>query len=296
MNDVKEISKLIYSLGSSEEQNSQVSEKFLEMVLRFEQLFSQLKKEFTKKDEEYGQAFELLIKETDKQVKYYLKTIQKDYDSKVSSVNTLLNVLEDKVSSSDIDLRAQIKDAKIELKDFSSKVLDSHKVYRDDTVSTISDLVEKSQKIVTEANKESKSLDDKIDSLRKDLIGRFSKLSADRGGSAHFQIAVNGVVATVRYADINIVSAGASFSNNDTTKRTNINIPGGGGGGGGFQQPTGTVNGTNKVFVWSTEPNVIIVDQGRAMQKVSSDGTVNWTGTTTTTLTEAPQYDIYATA
>ncbi len=63
---------------------------------------------------------------------------------------------------------------------------------------------------------------------------------------------------------------------------------------GGFQQPTGTVDGSNTVFTWTTAPQVIVVDQGRPMQKTSSDGTVNWTGTTTTTLTIAPNFDIYA--
>lgn len=64
----------------------------------------------------------------------------------------------------------------------------------------------------------------------------------------------------------------------------------------GYQVPTsGVVNGVNQVFTWTTAPTVIVVDQGRAMQQVSSDGTVNWTGTTTTTLTVAPTFDIYAT-
>ncbi len=65
----------------------------------------------------------------------------------------------------------------------------------------------------------------------------------------------------------------------------------------GYQQPTsGIVNGINQIFVWATAPSVIVVDQGRPMQKVSSDGTVNWTGTTTTTLTIAPNFDVFATA
>ena len=66
---------------------------------------------------------------------------------------------------------------------------------------------------------------------------------------------------------------------------------------GGFQIPvSGAVNGTNQTYVWTTAPNVISVDNGRIMQKVSSDGTVNWTGTTTTVLTIAPNWDIFAIA
>lgn len=65
----------------------------------------------------------------------------------------------------------------------------------------------------------------------------------------------------------------------------------------GYQVPTsGLVNGTNTVFTWATAPNVIVLDNGNAMNKVSADGTVNWTGTTTTTLNQAPNTNIYATA
>ena len=67
--------------------------------------------------------------------------------------------------------------------------------------------------------------------------------------------------------------------------------------GSGFQTPTsGTINGTNKVFVWTTAPNAISVDNGRIIQATSSDGTINWTGTTTTTLTIAPNNDLFSIA
>lgn len=67
---------------------------------------------------------------------------------------------------------------------------------------------------------------------------------------------------------------------------------------GGFQQPTsGTVkgDGSQRTFVWATAPNAIAVD-GAVIQKVSSDGTVNWTGTTTTILTIGPTFDIFGLA
>lgn len=73
------------------------------------------------------------------------------------------------------------------------------------------------------------------------------------------------------------------------------------GGSSGFQQPTsGAVDGSNATFVWTKSPNVIVVDQGRPMQRISSDGTVNWTvsgsGPYTTVLAVAPNYDVFATA
>jgi hypothetical protein len=63
----------------------------------------------------------------------------------------------------------------------------------------------------------------------------------------------------------------------------------------GFQTPTGTVNGSNTVFVFAAAPNVISID-GVTKQKVSSDTTINWTGTTTITLAIAPNFDIFGIA
>ena len=62
-----------------------------------------------------------------------------------------------------------------------------------------------------------------------------------------------------------------------------------------FQQPlTGSVNGNNKVYTWTYAPNVICVDGG-IIQKTSSDGTSNWTGTTTTTFNIiTPNFDIFS--
>lgn len=56
---------------------------------------------------------------------------------------------------------------------------------------------------------------------------------------------------------------------------------------------TGTVDGVNTSFTFTSAPSIIVVDQGRQMQKTSSDGTVNWSGTTTCVLTVAPTFDIY---
>lgn len=66
----------------------------------------------------------------------------------------------------------------------------------------------------------------------------------------------------------------------------------GGGGGSTILAATGTVNGVNTSFTFSSAPNVIVVD-GRPLQKTQSDGGVNWTGTTSVTLSVAPNFDIY---
>ena len=66
-------------------------------------------------------------------------------------------------------------------------------------------------------------------------------------------------------------------------------------GGSGYQAPlSGGFTGTN---TWTTAPKVLVID-GVSYQKVQTDGTVMWTGTTTTVLTNAPlpTFDIFASA
>lgn len=57
--------------------------------------------------------------------------------------------------------------------------------------------------------------------------------------------------------------------------------------------PTGTVNGTNTSFTFTSAPTIIVLDNGNIMNKVSSDGTVNWTGTTAVVLNQAPNFNIF---
>lgn len=77
------------------------------------------------------------------------------------------------------------------------------------------------------------------------------------------------------------------------THRLYVNSTGGGSGSVTVLVPTGTVNGVNQTFVFSSAPNVIVLDNGNTMNKVSSDGTVNWTGTTTVVLNQAPNFNIF---
>lgn len=63
----------------------------------------------------------------------------------------------------------------------------------------------------------------------------------------------------------------------------------------GYQVPIGIVNGVNQTYDWTIAPNAIVVD-GITINKVSSDGSINWTGTTTTVLTIAPNFNIFGVA
>jgi hypothetical protein len=63
----------------------------------------------------------------------------------------------------------------------------------------------------------------------------------------------------------------------------------------GYQRPTGTVDGSNKIFVFAVAPNAICSD-GVIIEKSQIDGTVNWTGTTTITMAIAPNFNIFSIA
>ncbi len=93
----------------------------------------------------------------------------------------------------------------------------------------------------------------------------------------------------IRAKNLNIIGATASQSG-DTV---NVTISNSSGGGSGFQIPlTGGLTGTN---TWTTAPNVLVID-GVPRQKTQTDGTIMWTGTTTTVLTAncpLPTFDIF---
>lgn len=98
-----------------------------------------------------------------------------------------------------------------------------------------------------------------------------------------------GVILTNNVSSFDFTGAGisGSASGDDVTE----NVTGGGGGGGsGYQIPTGTVDGSNKVFIYGTAPSAIVVDGVTLRQTHTVNGvtTVNWTGTTTVTMTVAP--------
>lgn len=93
----------------------------------------------------------------------------------------------------------------------------------------------------------------------------------------------------LRAKNLTIVGATA-VQKGDTVE---VTVASSGGGSFALMQPTGTVNGVNTSFTFASAPSVIVVDQGRIMQKVSSDGTVNWAGTTAVVLSVAPMFDIF---
>lgn len=99
-----------------------------------------------------------------------------------------------------------------------------------------------------------------------------------------------------RLIDVSHIKNAESFIFNGKKYKIEELMRGAGGTSGGsfaVQVPTGTVDGSNRTFVFTTAPSVIVLDNGNFMNKVSADGTVNWTGTTNVVLNQAPSFNIY---
>lgn len=128
------------------------------------------------------------------------------------------------------------------------------------------------------------------------LIQKVSNLSDKvnnlaTGGGSSITVKDEGTNITTALASLNFVGSGVTATNvgNDVTVTVTAT------GGTGYQPPlSGGLTGTN---TWSSAPNVLVID-GVPRQKIQTDGTVNWTGTTTTVLTGSPlpTYDIFASA
>lgn len=114
-----------------------------------------------------------------------------------------------------------------------------------------------------------KHLSDYAEALEQ-TIAPIRRAANVRGGGDTVEAGANVTITTVN-GKKRISSLGGSFS---------------------LLTPTGTVDGSNTAFVFTSAPSIIVVD-GVPIQKTQSDGTVNWTGTTNVNLSRAPNYDIF---
>ncbi len=122
------------------------------------------------------------------------------------------------------------------------------------------------------------------------LSDRINNLSTTGGGHT---IQDEGTPLTQR-TNLNFKGAGVTVTDDLANNATIVTVSTSAGA--GYQQPTsGAIDGSNTVFAFATAPNAIVVD-GVSLQKVAADTTVNWTGTTTITLSVAPNFDIYGVA
>lgn len=111
------------------------------------------------------------------------------------------------------------------------------------------------------------------------------------GGSGSPLTVTDGITPVVNVTTLNFTSgatvtnAGGGQANVALTGGASITV----------QIPTGTIDGTNKIFVFGSAPSVIVVDNASTMNKTNKapDSTANWSGTTTVTMLVAPTFNIY---
>lgn len=190
------------------------------------------------------------------------------------------------------EIQTKLEEAVKTIEEKLRKAVDSIEKYDDKELKEGIRVLKADNKVHFKSTKELRKEFEKLE----EMVIKFSKATYEYGSS--FSVLANG----------NLVgqSFGINFKNGTNTTVVvtsntqgfiDVAINATGSGGTGYQQPTsGIVDGSNKVFVFATAPNVICVDQGRTMQATSSDTTVNWTGTTTVTLKVAPTSDIFGVA
>lgn len=98
----------------------------------------------------------------------------------------------------------------------------------------------------------------------------------------------DGVTTVANITQVDFVSGATVSNGGGGVAQVSIS----GGGSSGFQRPlSGSLN--QGTFTWATAPNSITVDN-LTLQKTSTNGQVNWTGTTTTALTVFPTQDVFS--
>lgn len=221
------------------------------------------------------------------------------------------------------DSSEEVVKLKQELKDFQDRIServkelssqDSLEEVRRDTVGNsqsitslqnkISTVSESQAKVYRDLSEELQKLIKKVDAQEnlKSDIESLRVQSLNRGGSIPLQVSVNSTVANSRYADINIISSGATVANNNTTKKTTITLSGGTPASPinaiQFNNPLGTFAGSSNL-VWdntnrrmginTSSPTSVLTIATRLQTgtgTISDDGNGNITGIGTVFTTE----------
>lgn len=188
-----------------------------------------------------------------------------------------------------------------EVKDFTQEISNLERIINE-IPAQVPQVIETGETIVDKINSiEDDSEEVKIDASHIRNLPKSVERIVERiggGGASMVRVLDNGAVIGDTVTEINFTNATSiTYTGGATGRRANITTGGGGGGGGGVSvlTATGTVNGSNTSFTFTSAPSMISVD-GVLLRQTSSDGTVNWTGTTSITLTVAPTFDIFGIA
>jgi len=227
-----------------------------------------------------------------------VKTNKKEIDTLNVSLDINVSYLEEKISTQIASIKALIPkmpdmpnvkalENKIIL-DFTLKLEELKKAFPTIEIETAGTIREKL---------ESLKGNDRIDkSSIRGLEEELKRIESTSGGSrgmfrwnSGLQVFGGGSKVGAKSLEIDF---GSGLTATDVNGRISVIASGSGS---APQTPTGAINGVNKVFVFTTAPTMVAVDQGKFMQRVSADTTVNWTlSGTTITLAVAPTFDIFS--
>ena len=261
---------------------TQVKNELIQLV---KEEASKLDKSFKELDETLAQGLPQLDKKHIDLIEHRISELKKGIDTTFSEKDTDMKESNKSIEQLKKNIEDQVGFIERAIKNAKEDIgLDLDKI-QNGLESKISERVSKEELL-------------KVEKIVKDILKDIEKLNKGLYEfSSALQVSSNGVY--VGNATLINFKSGTnttvSVSQNGTGLDVKYNSTGGGSS--GFQQPlSGAVNGINQTYTWATAPNVLSVDNGRVIQKVSSDGTINWTGTTTTVLSIAPNNDICAIA
>ena len=280
------IEELIENYNGDKEKISELLEEYKELKSSYEDYVQELVNKSSERniDDKLSQTSERLMSELNTSINENINTLKGLFEKRLGNTETINNIKQN-------EMLRDLEDIKEEIDELSESIPE------DVDLSVVNALNDRVLKIEERLSKDiSKEIDDKLeelsDELKKYIDSRPKTEVTSRpfiGGRVGLQVYNSSTKVNTKVNEINFGTGLTAYIGTDkrvtviTTDSTS-----------GYQTPSsGSVNGSNTTFVWTLEPKTIVVD-GLALNKVSTDGTVNWTGTTTTVLTVAPNNNIFA--
>lgn len=175
-----------------------------------------LKEELTTKEEEVRAEMEEVTAELKAKVTELNGRLSSGFESTTGALESDISVLQERLRTLEVPKKDELPAIRTEISNLETKIKRFVTELGGETNKTNSDLKKGIGKI-------EKDFKEEVEKVRTELLVRISSLG---GGSANQKISVNGVWATSRYADLNIVLTGATATSNNTTKTTDIDLDG----------------------------------------------------------------------
>jgi len=171
--------------------------------------------------ENLEQTVSLITKEIESNNKEVLESINNNIEEQTSEIKDLVVKIDTNVSKKDEEIKSLNKEVSKLQSNITNRETDL-KLVKDNIKTVEEGLKKEISKVKFDPSDIKVDFENKISELN----NRLSTVASRGGGSANQKISVNGTYATSRYADINLVLTGATVTNNDTTKTTDIDLDG----------------------------------------------------------------------